>query len=423
MHSYWVIVIWCAGGFVLVLVGGVLAAGEAVLRVLPAERLSGLPSFPQLKGLPGEFGSPRSVLLSILVATSSLARAAGWCALCMSALLLARGTSQPSWVWIAVFVLPAAVLEVPLGILFARQAAVCERELLRAGRLAMRSFAVPVGLLQRFVVRVARRVYPQSLAPRRGPRVEDAEALVWMKEGEGELLPAEAEVLDEVLRLSRATVRHYMTPRVDVTFVEDGMSNNDVRQLLLKKQFVCAPVSGETPDEVLGLLDARLLPRLPEGMHFTEALLTPSFVPETMEASSLLAAFLKHRQQMAVVLDEFGGVEGVVTPGDFLEQILGGAAPRAGTALYIEKLDGNRVLASGGARLDDLAGYLDVDLASDEVETLGGLIVQKLGYVPRVGASVEVGPWSATVRAVSQKRVREVMLQRVGPPEAEEAGE
>ena len=188
-------------------------------------------------------------------------------------------------------------------------------------------------------------------------------------------------------------------------------------------QLTSQPVSGETPDEVLGLLDARLLPRLPEGMHFTEALLPPSFVPETMEASSLLAAFLKHRQQMAVVLDEFGGVEGVVTPGDFLEQILGGAAPRAGTALYIERLDTHRILASGGARLDDLAGHLGIDLASGEVETLGGLIVQRLGHVPRVGASVDLGPWRAVVRAVSQKRVREVMLQRTGPANSEGAEE
>ena len=416
MHSHWVI--WCAGGVLLVLLGGFLAAAEAVLRILPEGPISRLPSVPRSNELPGEFGSPRSLFLSILIAASSFARASGWCALCMAALIVARGTSHPSWVWLAIFVLPAAALEVIVRVVLANRPLGWAHRLPRAGRVILRLFGTSARILQGLVVQVARRLHPRSLAPRRAAGVDDAEALVRMKEGEGMLMPAEADVLDELLRLSHATVRHYMTPRVDVTFVEDGMSNDDVRQLLLKRQFVCAPVSGETPDEVLGLFDARLLPRLPEGMHFTEALLPPSFVPETMEASSLLAAFLKHRQQMAVVLDEFGGVEGVVTPGDFLEQILGGAAPRVDTSLYIEKLDNDRILASGGAHLDDLAGYLGFDPASGDVETLGGLIVQKLGYVPRVGASVGIGVWNAVVRAVSQKRVREVLLQRVESPEA-----
>lgn len=421
MHDYWVI--WTVAGVLLVTSGAILAAGEAILRLLPAERTADLPPVPRTKHLPGQFGSPRAVLLSILVTTSSAARAAGWCALCVAALLIARGSSHPAWVWLAIFVLTAAVLEVVLAVLLARRPLACEPGLLGVGRWAVRLFALPARTVQEFVVHFARRLYPQALVPRREPRAEDAEALVWMKEREGELIPAEAGVLGEVLRLSRATVRHYMTPRVDVTFVEDAMSNDEVRQLLLKKQLVCAPVSGETPDEVVGLLDARLLHRLPEGMHFTEALLPPSFVPETMEASALLASFLKHRQQMAVVLDEFGGVEGVVTLGDFVEQILGGAAPRAATDLYIEKLDDGRILASGTARLDDLAGHLGFEPASGEVETIGGLIVQKLGHVPPAGATISIGSWKATVRAVNQKRVRQVMLQKISSPDTGEVEE
>ena len=139
------------------------------------------------------------------------------------------------------------------------------------------------------------------------------------------------------------------------------MSNEEVRALLLKKKFVRAPVIGETPDEVLGLLDTRALSRLPEGMHFTEALLPPSFVTETMEAAALLAGFLKHRQPLAVVLDEFGGVEGVVTLQDFLEEILGDAVPRVEADLYIEQLGDGRLLAAGTARLDDLSEYLGFD--------------------------------------------------------------
>ncbi|MFM8886741.1 MAG: transporter associated domain-containing protein, partial [Chthoniobacterales bacterium] len=234
-----------------------------------------------------------------------------------------------------------------------------------------------------------------------------------MREEDGEFLLQEAEVLTEVLRLSRQTVRQYMTPRVDVAFVEDEMSNEQVRAMILKKPFLRAPVIGETPDEVVGLLDTRTLNRLPAGMHFTEALLPPSFVPETMEASQLLTGFLKHRQPLAVVLDEFGGVEGVVTLDDFMEELLGAAAPRVEADLYIEPLGDGRLLANGTARLADLSEYLGIDAAREGIETIGGYVVNTLGKLPQQGASVRLGPWKVTVRSMTQRRVREVVLQRV----------
>ena len=134
----------------------------------------------------------------------------------------------------------------------------------------------------------------------------------------------------------------------------------------------------------------------------------------------MLNSFLKHRQPLAVVLDEFGGVEGVVTLDDFLEEILGDAAPRVEADLYIEQLGDGRVLAAGTARLDDLSEYLGFDAAREGIETIGGYIINELGKLPRQGASVRLGPWKVTVRAMTQRRVREVALQRVAPGQREE---
>jgi magnesium and cobalt transporter len=132
-----------------------------------------------------------------------------------------------------------------------------------------------------------------------------------------------------------------------------------------------------------------------------------------MEASRLLDSFLKHRQPLAVVLDEFGGVEGVVTLEDFLEELLGAAAPRADKELYIEKLGDGRILANGTAHLADLGEYLGFDARQDGIETIGGYVIQVLGKLPRQGASVRLGQWKVTVRSMTQRRVREVVLQRV----------
>lgn len=414
-------VIWLAAGLFLAAVGAGLAALEAVLWQTPRERMDQWPRSPRLQMLAADFAHPRDCLFTFLMLGSALARGAGWGALWMAALAATREMDGPLWAWAAVFLVPVVLLGVIPGTITARRPRSWERPLLRAGGLVLRLFGPFFDRVQPMIEGVARKLFPWSLEarPQLGP--EEAETLVWVREEEGEFTLPEAEVLTEVLRLSRATVRHYMTPRVDVVFVGDEMSNEEVLALLQKKRFVRAPVIGETPDEVVGLLDTRIMSRMPAGMHFTEALLPPSFVPETMEASQLLNSFLKHRQPLAVVLDEFGGVEGVVTLEDFVEELLGDAAPRVEADLYIEQLGDGRLLAAGTARLDDLSEYVGFDATRDGIETIGGYITNELGKLPRQGASVRLGPWKLTVQSMSQRRVREVALQRFKSQEEWEA--
>jgi CBS domain containing-hemolysin-like protein len=406
-------VIWSAAGLLLVGSAAFISALEAVLWRTPRARMNEWPRLPRLEKLAADFAHPRDCLFTLFMVTGGLFRALGWWALWLASVGLAAQTGWPVWAWAAVLVGSAALLEVIPPIVTARRPRVWEFPLLRAGGILLRYFGPFFDRVQPAVSAVAGRLFPWSAQARPPLDAGETETMVWMREEEGGFSLQEAEVLAEVLQLSRQTVRQYMTPRVDVTFIEDEMSNDEVRALLLKKQFVRAPVIGETPDEVVGLLDARTLNRLPSGMHFTEALLPPSFVPETMEASQLLGSFLKHRQPLAVVLDEFGGVEGVVTLEDFLEELLGTAAPRADKELYIEQLGDGRILANGTAHLADLSEYLGFEAGREGIETIGGYVIHVLGKLPRQGASVHLGPWKVTVRSMTQRRVREVVLQRV----------
>jgi len=411
MEGFWVI--WMLAGLVLTAAGVFLSCLEAVLGQTPRERMDQWPPSPRLQLQAADFAHPRDCLFTFLALGAGLARAAGWWALAMAGVRAAAVLPGSVWMWVPALLVPVVLLEVVPPVVTARRPRAWERPLLRAGAVVWRVFGPFFDRLQPLVAAVAAKVFPWSVVPR-GPLLpEEAETLVWVREEEGKFTLPEAEVLTEVLRLSRATVRPYMTPRVDVVFVEDEMTNDEVRALLQKRRFLRAPVIGETPDEVVGLLDTRALGRLPEGMHFTEVLLPPSFVPETMEASQLLKSFLKHRQPLAVVLDEFGGVEGVVTLQDFLEEILGDAAPRVEPDLYIEQLADGRLLAAGTARLDDLSEYLGFDATREGIETIGGYIIHTLGKLPRQGASVRLGAWKVTVKAMTQRRVREVSLQRV----------
>ncbi len=413
--------VWLTAGLLLAAMGAALAALEAVLWQTPRERMDQWPRSPRLQMLAADFAHPRDCLFTFLMLGSALARGAGWGALLMAALAVAKEAGGAFPAWAGLFLVPVVLLEVIPGIMAGRRPRSWENPLLRAGGVVLRLFGPLFDRVQPLIESVAKKLFPWSLEvrPQLGP--EEAETLVWVREEEREFTLPEAEVLTEVLRLSRATVRHYLTPRVDVVFVADAMSNEEVMAMMQKKRFVRAPVIGDSPDEVVGLLDTRIMSRMPDGMHFTEALLPPSFVPETMAASQLLNSFLKHRQPMAVVLDEFGGVEGVVSLEDFVEELLGDATPRVEADLYIEQLGDGRLLAAGTARLDDLSEYLGFDATRDGIETVGGYITNELGKLPRQGASARLGPWKLTVQSMSQRRVREVALQRLKSQEEWEA--
>ncbi len=415
MQGYWWI--WLAGGLGCAAFGSMVGALEAVVWRTARERMDLWPRSPRLQMLAAHFAHPRDCLFSFFMLSGGLLRGGGWWLLWLAANQASHELFWPLWTCALIFLLPVLLLEVVPFVLTSRRPRGWEHPLLRAGGVVLRFFGPLFDRVQPLVGSVAARVFPWSLEARTQLGPEEAETLVWVREEDGDFSLQEAEVLTEVLSLSRASVRHYMTPRVDVVFVEDEMTNDEVRALLFKRHVVRAPVIGETPDEVLGLLDARVLGRLPEGMHFTEALLAPSFVPETMEASELLTSFLRHRQPLAVVLDEFGGVEGVVTLDDFLEEILGDAAPKVDADLYIEQLGDGRLLASGTARLDDLSEYLGFDATREGIETIGGLVVNQLGKLPRQGVSVRLGAWKVTVRSVGPRRVHEVGLQRLSESE------
>lgn len=406
MQGFWAS--WLVGGLLLAVAGAALRMLEAVLESTTRERMG------QWPGRTGAGCShARECLSVVFVMGGALARGAAWYALWLAGVLAGRQVAPPSWAWVLLFLVPALLLEVIPGAIASRRPRRWEPLLMKAAGMICPVLCPVYDRVQPLMSCVSRRLFPWSFAPRVAPGTEEAETLLRMRAEEGALTLPEAEVLTEVFRLSSAAVHHYMTPRVDVIFAEDGMSNSEVRALLLEHNFDLVPVMGETPDEVVGLLDRRIFGRLAEGMRFIEALLPPSFVPESMAASALLGSFLKRRQPLAVVLDEFGGVEGVVTLEDFVEEMLGNAVPKAGASLYIERMGDGELLAAGTARLDDLGEYLGFDARQEGIETIGGYVVNQLGRFPQAGASVSLGPWKVTVRVMSQKRVREVTLRRV----------
>jgi putative hemolysin len=264
------------------------------------------------------------------------------------------------------------------------------------------------------------RLTPAHLRVRRQISDEELETLVEMGEEEGTLHEAEGEMIQEIIKLGDKTAKDCMTPRVDTFAVPADLPNDEAIALFQERRHRRVPVYAETPDEIVGIVDVKSF-LLDPARHYTETLIPPSFVPETMGAMELLRRFLSQPQGLAIVVDEFGGTEGIVTLADIIEEILSDAAPLGDAELYIEPLEEGRFLVSGNARLDDLTEHLGFELQADGIDTIGGYVFNRLGYLPNVGAKLEIPRLTLTVRRLKRQRIEEVLLERTNAMAEEDA--
>ena len=293
----------------------------------------------------------------------------------------------------------------------------------------LRPFLDPVAHgLARLGERLAAILTPARLREPLPLTEEEFESIVEAGAEAGDLPAAEGEMIAEIIKLGDKTAKDVMTPRVDAFTLPDDLDNAAVVDRLRAARHRRTPVYGETPDDILGVLDVRRFldavaaagndPAAAAPYH--EVLDPPSFVSETMPALDLLRAFLKHAQGLALVVDEYGGVEGVVTFSDIVEEILGDALPRGGDeALYLEPLADGGLLAAGHARLEDVAEHAGFEALApgaehvpEGIDTIGGLLSTRLGHLPRAGVVVHLpGDLLVTVRQATRRRVGEVLLE------------
>jgi CBS domain containing-hemolysin-like protein len=252
---------------------------------------------------------------------------------------------------------------------------------------------------------------PPRLRTRQRLSDEELGTLLEMGEEEGALHQEEAEMIEEIIKLGDKTAKDCMTPRVDSFTLPDDLTNEEAIARLKEKRHRRVPVYADTPDQILGIIDVKMF-LLDPAEHYTEKLIAPSFVPETMRALELLKLFLTHPQGMAVVVDEFGGTEGIITMEDIVEDILSDALPRGDVDLYIESLENEKFLVSGNARLDDLSEHLGFRIDAEGIDTIGGFVFTRLGYLPPSGTKLEIPRLAITVRRTGRKRIEEILLEK-----------
>jgi CBS domain containing-hemolysin-like protein len=267
-------------------------------------------------------------------------------------------------------------------------------------------------VLQRISARLADSLTPASLKTAHFLNEDELGTLIDLSTEQGALHETESEMIHEIIKLGDKTARDCMTPRVDTFTLPDDLPNEELIPRLRARRYRRVPIYGGTPDDIVGILDTRDFLLDPGAGPYTERLIAPSFVSETMTAVDLLRSFLKHPQGIAIVVDEHGGTEGVVTLADIVEEIISDAVPLAEHGLYIEELGDGQLIVNGSARLEDINELLGTELKEEGIDTIGGLIFNRLGSLPRPGAQVEIDGLAVTVRRTSRKRVEEVLIVR-----------
>jgi CBS domain containing-hemolysin-like protein len=235
----------------------------------------------------------------------------------------------------------------------------------------------------------------------------------------------EGEFLESLVDFFDSTVREVMTPRTDMLAVPDGISFHELLKTFADSHRSRIPVYSETIDHVIGVVHVKVLVEhlmLGGEPRPAELVRECMLVPESKKLGELLRDFQREHQQLAIVVDEYGGTSGLVTLEDILEEIVGEIQdehePRQPPEW--QKLQDGSYRLQGRAPLEVLEELLGVEVHEDEVDTVGGLVFSRYGTVPEAGARVtdEALGLEFTVEQVDERRIQQVLVRRVGQPAA-----
>lgn len=286
-------------------------------------------------------------------------------------------------------------------------------------KLAQRYYSPAAVLLTRTSDKLVHFLSPKRLKPRLSIAIEEIETLIEMREEQGAISADDATVMREIINLHSQTVRDCMTPRVDLPLMSHDAGDDDAVQMLQNARFRHVPVFDERADAITGLVDTDAW-RLTGRPGWKTIARQPVFVPETMPVLDALRRYLPDAVSAVVIVDEYGGFEGMLTRRNLVERLLGKIAPTRNTETAVQPIGNGRYLVSGMARVDEVNHELDVSLEAGGIDTLGGLVFNRLGYLPKPGEQMELDGLSVKIRRIARNRILQMEV-RVPAEQPEEA--
>jgi CBS domain containing-hemolysin-like protein len=247
---------------------------------------------------------------------------------------------------------------------------------------------------------------------------EEIQALIEEAEEEGLIEGEEGELLQSVVEFGDTIVREIMTPRVSMACISRDSDIQALRKLVIQVKHSRIPVYEDRIDNIEGVIMAKDLLEYSEDKNKEDSIeplmREPYFVPESMKVAELLKELQNRKQKMAIVVDEHGGVSGMATMEDLMEELVGEIQDEydLDPEPYEKKAPGDYVL-QGDTEVAELEGLFNVDLEDDDYVTVGGLITSKLGRFPTPEEHLEIEGLDFEVLDVDQKRILSIRVKKI----------
>ena len=259
----------------------------------------------------------------------------------------------------------------------------------------------------------------------REPRTR-AELLELLQSAKGRLISADGlRMIEGVLQVSEMQVRDAMIPRAQMAVIEDDVTPNEALPTIIQAGHSRFPVISHNRDEVIGLLLAKdLLPYVMDPktkpLSIRELVRPAIFIPESKRLNVLLKEFRLNRNHMAIVVDEYGGVSGLITIEDVLEEIVGEIVDEYdadASSIDIRPLGPNTYLIQALTPIQEFNQYFNTQWDEEDFNTVGGLVMQRFGHLPKKGECIEMGEFTVTVMKASKRHVHTLQVVKNTPLE------
>ncbi|MDQ6846875.1 MAG: hemolysin family protein [Candidatus Dormibacteraeota bacterium] len=257
-----------------------------------------------------------------------------------------------------------------------------------------------------------------------GPFVTEEELRLMLHLGQqqGVVEYDEREMISGILEMTDKTVREVMVPRIDVIAIEATGSVAELIDLVVKHGHSRIPVYEESMDNIIGVVYAKDLLRETARNHgerrrIRTLMREPYFTPEVKHVGELLREMQARKVHMAVVVEEHGGVAGIITFEDLIEEIVGPIRDEYDVAEQeeVQFLNDYEVLLNARFPVDDIKALLHLDVGETESDSIGGLVYERLGEIPAVGATIQLGEATLTVEQVRRQSIQLVRITSPAP--------
>ncbi|HYZ10807.1 MAG TPA: hemolysin family protein [Actinomycetota bacterium] len=255
---------------------------------------------------------------------------------------------------------------------------------------------------------------------REGPFVSEEEIRAMAEAGseEGAIEEGEKEMIHSIFEFGDTVVREVMTPQPDIVAVNASSSLDEVLDLVIRHGYSRIPVYAEDRDEIIGIVYAkdvlRELHSGQDGRSLQELARRAYFVPESKKVADLLREMQQEKVHVAIVVDEYGSIAGLVTLEDLLEEIVGEIADEYDREEpQVEPAGDGRYRVNARLPVDELNELLEAELPDDEWDTVGGLMMGILGRLPTQGEKVEFEGLRFTAERVQGRRISKVLIERL----------